>query len=146
MCRCVPMHAWPRHTTHSAQACWRPLHYGRIYKVAQKMLTIFKLNNKSFSPESASARQALDAGSQLEQLASRQVEHIAYQPISMFLDMTDDGFDLLHRLPTADESQFSSKLLSSSIDGVGRCPLPLISKRVLFSPHFQTHVRARNFS
>ena len=45
------------------------------------------------------------------------------------------GFDLLHRLPTADESQFSSKQLSSSIDGVGRCPLPLISKRILFSPH-----------
>ena len=44
-------------------------------------------------------------------------------------------FDLLHRLPTADESQFSSKQLSSSIDVVGRCPLPLIFKRVLFSPH-----------
>ena len=37
--------------------------------------------------------------------------------------------------PIADESQFSSKQLSSSIDGVGRCPLPLISKRVLFSSH-----------
>ena len=47
------------------------------------------------------------------------------------------GFDLLHRLPTADQRQFCSKQLSSSIDGVGRCPLPLISKRVhvLFSPH-----------
>ena len=45
------------------------------------------------------------------------------------------GFDLLNRLPTADESQFSSKQLSSSIDGAGRCPLPLISKHVLFH-HF----------
>ena len=45
------------------------------------------------------------------------------------------GFDLLHRLPTAYESQFSSKQLSSSIDGVGRCPLPFISKRVLVSLH-----------
>ena len=45
--------------------------------------------------------------------------------------------DLLHRLPTADESLFSSKQLSStgSIDGVGRCSLPLISKRVLFLSH-----------
>ena len=46
------------------------------------------------------------------------------------------GYDgrrvLLHRLPSADESQ---EQLSSSIDRADRCPLLLISKRVLFSPH-----------
>ena len=63
-------------------------------------------------------------------------QHQVLQPTSMFLDMTDDGFWPATSIAyTADESQFSSKQLSSSIDGVGRCPLSLISKRVLFSLH-----------
>ena len=61
------------------------------------------------------------------------------------------GFDLLHRLPTADESQISLKQLTSNIDGAGRCQLPVISKHVLFHQyksifvqcsHVQFYVRA----